>query len=351
MLVNRLVVASMERSAGKTSVLVGLARALGQSFGYMKPFGERLVYLKKRVWDYDSALMTSLFGLGESPEDMTLGFGQSKLRYMYDEGARRARLEEMASRIGRGKELLLIEGGAGLRHGGSVGLDPISVAAQLGAKLVVVASGTEDAVMDDLHFLKERIDLGGVGFGGVVINKVQAPRDFREARLDEIRSLGVPVLGVVPFEKELTHITVGQLAERLFAKVVTGEGGMDRLIKNVFVGAMSADPAHRNTVMNIINKESKLIITSGDRSDMILAALESDTSCILLTNNILPPSNIISQAADRGVTMLLVPQDTYTVTAQIDDIEPLLSREDRRRVELVERLMREHVNLAELARF
>ncbi|MGQ9582071.1 MAG: DRTGG domain-containing protein [Thermoplasmatota archaeon] len=348
---NKLVVASMERSAGKTSVIVGIARALGQSFGYMKPFGERLVYLKKRVWDYDAALMTKLFGLSESPEDMTIGFGQSKLRYMYDEEARRARLSEMASKIGRGRELLLVEGGAGLRHGGSVGLDPVSVATQLDAKLVVVASGNEDAVMDDIHFLKRRIDLGGVRFGGVVINKVRSTGDFREACLDEIRALGVPVLGIVPFEKELTYISVGLLAERLFAKVVTGGEGMGRLIKNIFVGAMSADPAHRNALINIINKESKLIITSGDRSDMILAALESDTSCILLTNNILPPSSIISKASDRGVTMLLVPQDTYTVTAQIDDIEPLLSREDRPRVELVERLMREHLNLAELTRF
>ncbi|MEM4729522.1 MAG: AAA family ATPase [Thermoplasmata archaeon] len=346
---SRLVVASMEKGAGKTSVLVGLARATGRSFGYMKPFGERLVYLKKRVWDYDAALMAGLFGLRENPEDMTLGFGQSKLRYMYDEETRRHKLLEMASKIGRDKELLLIEGGAGLRHGGSVGLDPVSVAKTLDARLVVLASGNEDSVMDDLYFLRRRLDLGGVRLAGVIINKVQSPSDFREACMEDLKGLNVPVLGIVPYEKELTYISVRQLAERLFAKVITGEEGMGRPIRHIFVGAMSADPAHRNTLINIINKEKKLIITSGDRSDMILAALESDTSCILLTNNILPPSSIISKAAERGVTMLLVPQDTYTVTAQIDDIEPLLTKEDAARVELVERLMKQHVNLAELA--
>jgi BioD-like phosphotransacetylase family protein len=39
----RLVFASMREAAGKTSVIVGLGRALGRPFGYMKPFGDRLL--------------------------------------------------------------------------------------------------------------------------------------------------------------------------------------------------------------------------------------------------------------------------------------------------------------------
>jgi hypothetical protein len=153
---------------------------------------------------------------------------------------------------------------------------------------------------------------------------------------------------MVPFEKELTYLSVGFLAERLFAKVVTGVGGLDRVVKHVFVGAMSADPTHRNTLSNIINKENKLVITSGDRVDMILTALESDTSAILLTNNILPPSNIISKARDQGVPLLLVAQDTYSVAIQVNDLEPLLTKHDTGKLALVERLMRENLDLDEL---
>jgi len=348
---NRIVVSSMGASAGKTTVIVGLGRALKADFGYIKPFGERLVYLKKRLWDYDAALMTSLFSLKEYPEDMTLGFGQSKLRYMYDEATRRKKLLDMAARIGRDKQFLVVEGGAGLRHGGSVGLDPISVARALQAKLVVVTAGNEDSVLDDLWFLRNHIHLEGLNFGGVIINKIRSPEDFNETCLPGIKELGIKVLGVLPHEPELTHLSVRFLAEKLFAKVITGEGGLDRLIKHVFVGAMSADPVHKNTLTNIFNKENKLIITSGDRSDMILTALESNTSCVVLTNNVLPPSNIIAKAQDRQIPLLLVPQDTYSTATQIDDLEPLLMKQETGKLALVEKLAREHLDLAEIAKF
>jgi len=57
---DRLVIASTRRSAGKTSVVVGLARALGKKYGYIKPLGDRLVYRKKRSWDYDAGLLTRI---------------------------------------------------------------------------------------------------------------------------------------------------------------------------------------------------------------------------------------------------------------------------------------------------
>ena len=77
------VVGSLTRSAGKTSVIIGLARAGGQPFAYLKPFGDRLLYRKKRQWDYDAALLANLFRLEEIPELITLGFDHSKLRFMF----------------------------------------------------------------------------------------------------------------------------------------------------------------------------------------------------------------------------------------------------------------------------
>ena len=69
-----IVVGSTHKSAGKTSLIVGLAKAAGKPAGYMKPLGDRLLYRKKRLWDYDAALVTNVFGLEDNPEDMTIGF-------------------------------------------------------------------------------------------------------------------------------------------------------------------------------------------------------------------------------------------------------------------------------------
>ena len=53
---DKLVMASMRQDAGKTSVILGMAEASERKIGYMKPFGDRLHYRKKRLWDYDGRL-------------------------------------------------------------------------------------------------------------------------------------------------------------------------------------------------------------------------------------------------------------------------------------------------------
>jgi len=177
----------------------------------------------------------------------------------------------------------------------------------------------------------------------VIINKVMQPDDFKSTYLPEIEALGVNVLGVIPYEKELTSLSSSYLAEKLFARVIAGEEGLERKIRNVFVGAMSVSAALADPM---IGKNDKLIITSGDRSDMVLAALEAgNTSCIVLTNNIVPPPNVISRASEDKVPILLVPTDTYDTARQVQEIEPLLTKDDADKVDLLGRLVAENVDL------
>jgi BioD-like phosphotransacetylase family protein len=46
--------------------------------------------------------------------------------------------------------------------------------------------------------------------------------------------------------------------------------------------------------------------------------------------------------------MLLVPQDTYRVATNIDNLEILLAKEDSEKLSLVEQLIQKHVNVKEL---
>jgi uncharacterized protein len=338
----RLVFASMREAAGKTSILVGLGRAIDMPFGYMKPFGDRLLYRKKRLWDYDSALIANIFNLTESPEDISIGFDHSKLRFMYDEEGTKAKLKELLQHIEKGRDLVFIEAGRDLSFGISVNLDPISLARNTDASLVIVTTGEERTLLDDVVFLRKHIDLKGISFSGLIINRVYDKEDFETTYAPVIAGMGVPVLGVIPHEAELTHPSVGFLSECLFAKVVAGEVGLNTVAKNIFVGAMSADAAARNPRFG---KPRKLVITSGDRSDMILAALEGDTAGIVLTNNISPPSTIIAKAEQMGVPMLLVPDDTYQVAKQIDDAQYLLKRDETDKIELLTKLVMDNVNI------
>jgi len=341
----KIVIASLDPSAGKTNIIVGLAKAAKCNFGYMKPFGERVLYKKKRLLDYDSALLTNIFGLKDSPEDMSIGFDHSKLRYMYTEGTLGQRVKEMEEIIGKDKDVLFIEGGKGLSYGASVHLDPLNLSKMTGARLILIVGGDDDTIMDSIDFIRKYIRMEGVDFAGVIINKVKDISDFKEAYMDKIKEMKVPVLGIIPFERELAYISVESIAETLFAKVLAGEEGMLNQAKEIFVGAQSAESAMKNP---LFSKPDKLIITSGDRSDMILAALESDTAGIVLTNNILPSSNLINMAKVKRIPLMLVSLDTFRAAKQIDDMERLLTYNERSKVELLGKLISENVDIKAL---
>ena len=342
---DKIVISSSRESAGKTSIIVGLAKAMGKTYGYIKPFGDRLLYRKKRLWDYDAALVTQVLGLHENPEDITIGFEHSKLRYMYDEVRIGEKVKELVANTSKNKDLLFVEGGKDLSYGVSVHLDAVSLAQNIGGKLIVVVSGNDDSIVDDIMFIKNYVRLGNADFRGVIINKVHDLEDFNATYLPAVEKTGVKVLGIVPMQPDLKNFTVGYLSECLFAKVIAGEAGLNNVVKTIFVGAMSTNEAMRNP---LFNKENRLVVTSGDRSDMVLAALDKSTIGILLTNNILPPSNIISKASEMNIPLLLVPSDTYQVARQIDAMEPLLTRDNTENINLLTELIKKNVKIKEI---
>jgi uncharacterized protein len=335
-----IIIGSVSEDAGKTSFIVGLARVINKKFGYLKPFGDRLIYRKKRLWDYDGALLTNIFGLEQSSEDMTIGFEHSKLRYMYDEASTKSKLLEMARNLG-GNQVLFIEGGKDLTYGASVKLDTLSLVRYIGGKLILVVSGDEGAIIDDITFVKKRVDMADIDYS-VVINKVSNLDDYKNNHLRDIKEMGINVLGVIPFESGLTQVSVNYIAEKLQARVIGGEGGLNQRVKNVFVGAMSGDSAAR---LPLWRKENKLVLTGGDRADMIVAALEKGTAGIVLTNNIIPPNNLIAKASDLNIPLLQVPFDTFQAAKQVDDMIPLLTKDDTERINLLEQLIKQNVDV------
>ena len=95
-----IIIASTGQSAGKTGLITGMAGALGKKIGYIKPFGDRLIYRRKKNWDYDANLLVQILGLEEEPESISLGFNHAKLRYVYNPETTKKAVVEMAENIG-----------------------------------------------------------------------------------------------------------------------------------------------------------------------------------------------------------------------------------------------------------
>jgi hypothetical protein len=265
---------------------------------------------------------------------------------MYNEETTRKRVQELAKEMGEGRDVLFVEGGKAISYGQSVYLDSLSLTRYLGSKLIFVTGGDDDSILDDIMFVQKNVDLSDVTFAGVIINKVQNIEDFTETYIPEIKRLGVPVLGVIPHYPDLTYFSLRYLADKLFAKVLTCEDKLDCTIKNIFIGAMSGNVAMQKP---LFKKEDKLIITGGDRTDMILAATESNAAGIVLTNNILPPSNIIAKVEETGTPMLLVTPDTYQIGRQIERMVPLMTKEDTDKVGILKNLVAENVDIKALS--
>ena len=338
----RLIISSLRQSAGKTSLIVGLAKALNMKMGYMKPFGERFLYKKKRLWDYDSALITQIFKMEGSPEEMSIGFHHLQLFYALDETAIKAKLLDTFHSLSNNKEIFFVEEGKDISYGTSVHLDARTVTKVLDGQLLLVVSGNENTIIDDIGFIATGMALDRTHFKGVVINKVTNMQDFADSYLPIIKKMGVPILGIIPYCPELTYFSVEYLVDRIFAKVLAGESGLQHQIRNTLVGSLGADAAVQSS---LFEDRHKALIISGDRSDLILNAIEYRIAAVILTNNVIPSPAIISKAENGGVPLLLVPSDTIETARQIDGIEPLTTSNDIGKITIIEKMVRENVDM------
>jgi uncharacterized protein len=339
----RVIIGSMDSGSGKTSLIIGLAKASGKSFGYMKPLGDRLVYRKKHVWDYDAALMSNIFNLSQDPEDITLGFEHLKMAFKYNEEAAREKVVELSEAVAADKDILFVEGGKDISYGASFHLNVLSLARYLDGKLILVVSGDENNILDHVVFINRYLSLKDITLGGVIINKVRNIDDFKGIYVPMIQKEGVPILGIIPFMPDLTFFSMEYLVQYLFARVLTGEEWLNRRINTIFVGAASVDAVCTDTQFQ---RGNKLVIVSGDRSDLLLASFEDRcTSAVIVTNNILPPQNILAKADENKVPVLLVPSGAYETAKQIEALTPMITSQNSGEIDLMEKMVKTHINV------
>ncbi len=314
-----LYITSTETFSGKSALCVGLAKRMqrdGLSVGYMKPVstGARLA---AGLVDEDAEFFKQALGLPDALEDMApVGIaprtveailrGQETTDYV-------ARLKAAYERVAHGRDVILLEGGASLREGYLIGLPTPQVARMFEAReLVVVKYENDLQVLDDALTARVRLDQSLIG---VVLNVVPRQRMpfVQELVKPALEQRGVEVLAVLPQERLLLSVSVGELAELLSGEILCATDKVDELVEHLMVGAMSVDSA----LSYFRRKPNKAVITGGDRPDIQLAALETSTKCLILTGNLRPSPIILGRAEEVGVPMILVRHDTLSAVEVI----------------------------------
>jgi len=118
----KVIIASMRKSAGKTSAIVGITAATKKKIAMSNPSGRDALPEEAAV-DYDSSLISALFGLKEDPVD------EHRVRPLQTSLHVRRGGDPQESdgdhrQCGRRSDILFIEGGRDLSYGISVHLTP-----------------------------------------------------------------------------------------------------------------------------------------------------------------------------------------------------------------------------------
>ncbi|MFB6127521.1 MAG: phosphotransacetylase family protein [Halolamina sp.] len=346
-----LLVASTAEGTGKTAVAVALGlleRDRDRTVGYMKPKGTRLQSKVGKTLDADPMLAREVLGLDAETHEMepvvySPTFVEGAIRGREAPDELRERVRERFDGLAADADRMVVEGGGTYTTGAIVDLDDGDVADLLDARVLLVSTYAEPADVDDVL---AAADSFGDRLAGVVLNRVpDAVYDQVETEVVPfLESRGVGVVGVVPRDRRLAGVTVGDLVNELGGETLT-DADTDGYVQRFLVGAMSGDEALRY----FRRTKDAAVITGGDRSDIHTAALEAPgVKALVLTGGHQPSGAVLGKAEERGVPVVAVTGDTLSTVERAESVVRSGRARDRETVETMRSLLGDHADLTAL---
>jgi len=296
-----LYVTSLERGSGKTTICTGLGKHLlndGKKVGFFKPIITDSKSPPMEGTDSDAAFIKRIFAL-EEPADL--------LCPVFSAGGNlRSRIKEAYAKVSQAKDVVIVEG---ISDQSQASRDIVEA---LDAKVIIVAGYSKEL----LKAINSYKDFGGYLLG-IVLNKV--PRSqvehVRGETSTQFDKAGVNILGVLPEDRALFTLTIGELAEHIQGEILSGAEKSAELVENLMLGAMCVDPGPEY----FGRKANKVVVVRSERPDMQLAALETSTRCLVLTGNTAPNSAVLYRAEEKNVPIILARDDTIAIVTNIED--------------------------------
>lgn len=326
----RVFLAATGQNRGKTTTSLGLLAAIrerGLALGFMKPVGQRYLVVDGTRADEDAVLMKEVFGLPDALNDMspvtlprhfTTDFVMGRIQD--DLGAQ---VRAATGRVADGKEVVVIEGTGHAGVGAVIGLSNAQAAATLGAPVIIVSEGGIGRPIDEIVLNCALFTAHGVPVLGAVVNKVdvESHPHLPDVLRRGLAQHGIDLLGCIPYSELLANPSLELIATHLDGALLSGEATPGETIGWVAIGAMQAGHA-----MELL-RERTLLITPGDREDLLLAALEANRALrvprvigAVLTGGFRPSAGVLDRLRASGVFVYLVEADTYRTAQAVDEI-------------------------------
>ena len=354
----RVFIAATRQNDGKTTASLGLLAALQKHYprvGYIKPVGQRLVEIAEQKIDEDTVLMDQVYKLNcplveMSPIPIEPDFTRRYLEASnYDALVRK--IQKAFDRVAWEKDFVLCEGSGHAGVGSVFDLSNARVAKILGAKVIIVTQGGIGKPIDEVSlnqalFVREGVEIIGVILNKVVQDKVGYISDFARRGL---KRKGLELLGVLPHRRMLSSPTLDLIREELRAEPLNKAENVHGLVEDVVVGAMGV-----HNTMGFF-KPGVLIITPGDREDIILAAATTQVgkgkdalAGIVLTGDMKPNPNVLRVIADMPFPVLMAAESSYQVASKVHDLIVKTRPSDFEKIALIRDLIAEYVDVKKI---
>ena len=344
-------VAATEAESGKSAVSVGLLQQLTRragrvavfrpvvrSFAEPDPLLELLVARSSAGVPYDASIGVTYDLLHEDPD-----------RAIDDIVGRLRALERRC-------DVVLVVGTDFTDVGAPVELAfNAKVAVNIGASVIAVVRGSQRSpaeVVSAVDVGLESLRMAHAHVVAVVANRVD-PHAVEEVAGLLTESVVGPATYVLPEEPMLAAPTVRQLQTACDARLLSGsEELLQREALHFTVAAMTVPNLLRH-----LTTESTVVVTPGDRSDVLLAVMAAHVSGaypslagIVLTGGLEPPPEVtrLVEAWHGGLPVLLTEQDTYETATRMAHTRGPIEADSRRKIETATSLVDLHIDIGSL---
>ena len=350
-------IASAEPGSGKSLVTIGLVNMLlckTQKIGFFKPVINTDPKEKK---DIHIQTILEYYKLPIKYEDAYAFTRREALEYIESEsrGEMIDTIINKFKKIEESYDFTVLEGSDFTSEGVAFEFElNLLIAKNLGSPALLVLSGenktTAQITNESLNFFHNFKD-HEVQVLGIIVNKAQAEQ------VEIIHELLAPqlpddtLLSIIPSDPGLQNPTIKDIYENLQGKLLFGEAYLNNRVDNFVTGAMQLP-----NFLSFI-KENVLIVTPGDRGDIIIGSLQANLSSsypkvagIILTAGIMPDEPVMRlvEGLHNVVPIISVELGTFQASAQIGAIKARITSDNPKKIQLAIDTFNKYVDVTAL---
>ena len=335
-------IATSEPYSGKSIVALGLVNMLAgkaKKIAYFKPIINNDPKEKK---DVHIETIVSHFGLPISYFDTYAFTRQQAMQHMESQtrGEMIDTIIRKAKKLEEDYDFTVIEGSDFIGEGTAFEFDAnISIAKNLNAPVIIVVSGNDKTtaqVINSALTVIQNFNQREVQVLAVVANRIKPELAVEVRELLTAQIEGV-IVAVIPEEKGLKSPTMKEITESISGKVMFGDQQLNNQVDHFIMGAMQLP----NFLKHL--KENVLIMTPGDRGDIIISALQANLSTsypkvagIVLTGGIEPeePIRRLIEGLQTVVPIISVKTGSFQTATNVGAIHSRITPDNNKKIQL-----------------